>query len=72
MEKQLDIIARTIEEHCQKENGNYSLLTGNMGEILFLYYYSLRNKNYKEKAEILLDQLTGKSLDFLLLPIFLL
>ena len=58
MEKQLDIIARTIEEHCQKENGNYSLLTGNMGEILFLYYYSLRNKSYKEKAEILLDQLT--------------
>lgn len=58
MEKQLDSIARAIEGHCQKENGNYSLLTGNMGEILFLYYYSLVDKNYKEKAEILLDQLT--------------
>lgn len=58
MEKQLDRIALSIEEHCQKANRNYSLLTGNMGEILFLYYYSLTNNNYKEKAELLLDQLT--------------
>lgn len=50
-------IAAVVSQHIEQSIKNYSLLGGNFGEIFFLYYYSLVDKSYEEKADNALDTL---------------
>lgn len=56
-QKKLEFIADDVFNRSKSSPYNYSLMSGKFGEILFLYYYSLINNEYQEKADMLLDEL---------------
>ena len=58
IESILEGVARTVWQKLETAARlNYSLLGGNFGEILFLYYYSRVNSHYLSIAEQLTDRL---------------
>jgi len=50
-------IAQLVYTHNKEKINNYGLLSGSIGEIIFLYYYSLIDNTYKEKADELAEKL---------------
>lgn len=60
MKNKLDEIAPLIVENLQNKMNNFSLLGGNLGEVIFLYYYSRVDKEYEEKADEALEKLLEK------------
>lgn len=55
--KRLEFIALDILNKSTSSPYSYSLMGGKLGEIMFLYYYSLIDNTYEEKSNLLLDQL---------------
>ena len=65
MKNKLNEIANLVAINLEKTITDFSLLAGNLGEILFLYYYSRCNKLFEEKAdnafERLLNEISSES-----------
>lgn len=57
MRNKLNELAPVIEEHVIHSLNDYSLLGGSFGEVFFLYYYSLVDPAYEEKADEALERL---------------